>query len=499
MADLEKSFDGFMNEYANALKAFFRKEENQKKVSLNRGIPSELIRELQNHRPLRTFMPASAGGFGGHVHQSLRMLEVSSRESLSLSLVMGINGALFIQPVQKYAQKEVSLSILQKFRSGTVMGGLMITEPGYGSDALHMRSSYTKSHRGYHVTGIKHWGGLTGWADYWLLTAREKKADGTLARDIDFFIHDAANPGLEVEEYYENLGLYMLPYGRNRLNALIPESMRLIPQSTGIKMMLDTLHRSRMQFPGMAAGFIRRLLDEAMAHCRKRQVGGKSLFSYDQVRDRIARIQSCFTACSAMCIYASEHVSVKKDLSLDDIPANAIKTVITDMMQHVAQSYLQLTGAKGYRLDHLAGRSVVDSRPFQIFEGSNDILYQQIAESFLKKMKKLKTPVLHDFLVQYELTDKISGYLKNDTRFRLDSNLAQRKLVLLGKMLGKTVIANMILNMADRGYSADHVQNSMEILLGDIRNLTASVCHNSITDAALNRDQEHEWYQFLAI
>jgi hypothetical protein len=31
---------------------------------------------------------------------------------------------------------------------------------------------------------------------------------------------------------------------------------------------------------------------------------------------------------------------------------------------------------------------VVDSRPFQIFEGSNDVLYQQITESVLKSMRR---------------------------------------------------------------------------------------------------------------
>ena len=38
-----------------------------------------------------------------------------------------------------------------------------------------------------------------------------------------------------------------------------------------------------------------------------------------------------------------------------DVEANAIKTVLTDYMQKASQSLLQLTGAKGYRLDHIAG------------------------------------------------------------------------------------------------------------------------------------------------
>ena len=38
-------------------------------------------------------------------------------------------------------------------------------------------------------------------------------------------------------------------------------------------MMLDLLHSSRMQFPGMGMGFIKRMLDEALTHCSQRLLG----------------------------------------------------------------------------------------------------------------------------------------------------------------------------------------------------------------------------------
>ncbi|MDD2636951.1 MAG: acyl-CoA dehydrogenase family protein, partial [Bacteroidales bacterium] len=84
---------------------------------------------------------------------------------------------------------------------------------------------------------------------------------------------------------------------------------------------------------------------------------------------------------SAMSSYIAENISSGEEISRFEILANSVKSVVTDYMQEAAQSFLQLVGAKGYRLDHLAGRSLVDSRPFQIFEGSNDILYQQVTES----------------------------------------------------------------------------------------------------------------------
>jgi alkylation response protein AidB-like acyl-CoA dehydrogenase len=54
--------------------------------------------------------------------------------------------------------------------------------------------------------------------------------------------------------------------------------------------------------------------------------------------------------------------------------ANIIKTVSSDLMQESAQTLVQLVGAAANKLNHIAGRAIVDSRPFQIFEGSNDIL-----------------------------------------------------------------------------------------------------------------------------
>src|SRR3546814_12517888 len=93
----------------------------------------------------------------------------------------------------------------------------------------------------------------------------------------------------------------MIPYGRNKLNLTIPKKFKLNPESTGIKMMLDILHRSRMQFPGMGMGFIQRMLDEAIAHCKNRVVGAGNLLSLDQIQFQISKIQSAYTICSAMC------------------------------------------------------------------------------------------------------------------------------------------------------------------------------------------------------
>src|SRR5665647_2320865 len=424
-----KSFDNFINDFKTTIKKLFREENDINQLSIYRGLPSDILTEIMTCNPLSLSIPTQYGGRGGTVAENMQLLSAASYESMALSLTLGINSALFLQPFAKYGQEEAKRQVFDRFLHAQNMGGLMITEPGFGSDALNMQTSYIENKDNFHLKGTKHWAGLTGQADYWLLTARKQTEQGNLQRDIDFFVCDNTAPGqkIVVDEYFENLGLYQIPYGRNLLDVKIPKTQKLIPQSTGVKMMLDLLHRSRMHFPGMGLGFVKRMLDEAIAHCQQRLVGGKSLFAYDQVQQRLARLQADFTICSALSMKGSEMADIKNDLTALGLEANIIKTVTTDLMQESAQSLLTLVGAIGYKLNHIAGRGTVDTRPFQIFEGSNDILYNQISESLIKLMKTAKETNLYRFLSQFNLTEMAAEHLKKLLSFDVDIQIAQRK------------------------------------------------------------------------
>lgn len=408
------------------------------------GFFSSLHHGSDTSRPLSAFIPTRHGGRGQSTAESLSVLEELSYVSLPLSLIAGVNGAL---------------------------GGLMITEPGFGSDALNMQTSAVEESGAYRIRGRKHWGGLTGHADYWLITGRERKGE-RLDRNINFFVWDSAYGGVEVEEYYESLGLEEIPYGRSRIDTVIPAGNRMNPLASGVRMLLDVLHRSRLQFPGMAIGFTRRILDEARAHVRNRVVGGRTLPEYDQVQDRIAEIEAAYTTASAMCAYTAREVPIDRDCSPLALAANSIKTVVTDMMQAASQSLLQLVGAKGYRRDQYAGRATVDCRPFQIFEGSNDILYGQIAEAVLKGMRRTGPTRVSDYLASQDLTNRVADRVRRLFDFRVpgegDRPLPQNRLVDLGRALGRVVSMQMVSDLGAQGFSAPLVKNATGTLTRSI-------------------------------
>jgi alkylation response protein AidB-like acyl-CoA dehydrogenase len=477
----------------------FSRRADFDQLSTERGLPPFVMREIQSHTPLSVFIPEEYGGRGGHVHECQAILATASYESLALSLTLGINGALFLQPLSKYGHEEIKGPIFERFIEDKNMGGLMITEPDYGTDALNMETSYTKEDGTYHLEGTKHWAGLTGWADFWLITARRRGENGDLGRDIDFFVADMNRPEqmVEVEEFYENLGLYMIPYGRNNVDIRVPEEHRLQPESTGIKMMLDTLHRSRIEFPGMGMGFLQRMLDEALEQGKKRFVGGKPLLEYDQVQRRIAEIQAAFTACSAMCLHTSEHAGTENNLAGEALRANSIKAVVTDLMQDASQSLLQLMGGKGYRLDHVAGRSVVDSRPFQIFEGSNDVLYQQISEAVLKSMRQVKEKNLSTFLEDHDLTSRAVEYFNDTLDFEVDQSLPQRKLVELGRALGRVVTMELVIELGDRGFRSDLISNCLQVFQKKVEGLVTTYHRGEPTSVVEDYVEGGAWLDYV--
>src|SRR3546814_18833401 len=80
-------------------------------------------------------------------------MAAASYESLPLSLTFGINIALFLEPVSKYGNEDIKRDIFNRFLHEQNMGGLMINEPAYGSDALTMKTAHRKLEDNYRLEG----------------------------------------------------------------------------------------------------------------------------------------------------------------------------------------------------------------------------------------------------------------------------------------------------------------------------------------------------------
>lgn len=492
------TFKEFISTFKKNIKNAFYEVDNIEKFVQERGFPEPVLKKIMSSNPLSVAIPEEYGGRGIKPKECLSVLDIASYESLPLSLTLGINIGLFLEPVAKYGQASIKEALYHRFMNEQNMGGLMITEPDYGSDALNMQTFNQKIGSKYHIKGTKHWQGLTGMADYWIMTTRPKNSKGELGRDLEFFIVDNHQPDqrIIVDEYYNNIGLYPIPYGKNMVDIMVPEQYKMQAETTGLKLMMDLLHRSRMQFPGMGIGFIRRMLDEAIKQTTERFVGGKALIDYDQVKAHIAKIQSAFTITSAMCKRSSLISGIQNNLALLGVEANSMKAYITDLMQESAQILTQLKGANGYKEESISSRGIVDSRPFQIFEGSNDMLYSQISEMVLKAMNKAQNMNLLSYLKDYELTKKVADQFKTLINISLENKMPQRKIVDLGKIISKVVAANHVVELGNDGFRADLIAGSLEIIKHEITMLVSSFKNQTKVTPIYDYKDDSSWLAY---
>ena len=94
------------------------------------------------------------------------------------------------------------------------------------------------------------------------------------------------------------------------------------------------------------------------------------------------------------------------------------------------------------------------------------------------------------------LTTKSASYFKNEINFTIDLNLPQRKLVELGKVIGRIVSAGFVLNMGTSGFREDLIDNCIKTLHQDISNLMNSFKFNNEIISIEDYKDGSSWLQF---
>jgi len=138
----------------------------------------------------------------------------------------------------------------------------------------------------------------------------------------------------------------------------------------------------------------------------------------------------------------------------------------------------------------------MDSRPFQIFEGSNEMLYNQTAEMITRAMKKQKQSNLFDFLAEFKITSQPVAYFKKELSFQLSENLSQRKMVDLGKILARVICVGYVLKLEEKGYRKDLVQNCITMVKQEVSALIASLQYENNVTAIDDYSNGSSWLDF---
>ncbi|MCP4451294.1 MAG: acyl-CoA/acyl-ACP dehydrogenase, partial [Planctomycetes bacterium] len=222
----------------------------------------ERLEEFLKLGPLHYFIPKSLGGRMEGALSYLKVIETTSYHSLPLGLTLGITGSLFLSPMSKHAVPELRDPLLRTFTETPALGGMMITEPSGGTDVFGLTTHYEKNGSTLSLSGSKCWGGLTGLAGHWLVGARAKRGD-KLTKKLNLLYVPLSSPGINVDTTFDALGLNPIPYGLTKYDQVkLPDSHILASEGmSGLRLLYDTLFRSRLGMPAIASGHCRRMMD----------------------------------------------------------------------------------------------------------------------------------------------------------------------------------------------------------------------------------------------
>ena len=99
--DTHLPFPEFLEQFKKWLNKVFHDQSDINQLALKRGLPPAVMSKIMACNPMSAYIPAAYGGRGGDVREGLALASAASYESLALSLTVGINWALLLQPVAK--------------------------------------------------------------------------------------------------------------------------------------------------------------------------------------------------------------------------------------------------------------------------------------------------------------------------------------------------------------------------------------------------------------
>jgi hypothetical protein len=137
-------------------------------------------------------------------------------------------------------------------------------------------------------------------------------------------------------------------------------------------------------------------------------------------------------------------------------------------MLSAAHHYQQLVGGEGYRSGsptNISAQGFLDARVFTIFDGTNDLLSQQLTEYCLARLDGRS---LRGFLADWPLTAAGVRSHHPDLRF-LDRELRQEHLVLAGRVIAYLFAINQVMVWAAETHADPaRIRTAIEFLKTDI-------------------------------
>jgi acyl-CoA dehydrogenase len=315
------------------------------------------------------------GGQGGDAVDTAVLARELARSLGGMSWVWAISSFAGAKAVTHGGTAEQQRDYLPRIARGEIRFSIAVTEPGGGTDVLGaMTTRATKVDGGWRVSGQKMWSTGAKEATYLLLLARSKGSRATVLLMVP-----TDSPGIEMR-YIPKLGMRAIGSCEVFLDdVFVPDAQLLGEPGTGFRVLLASLNNERILAGALALGMIDGILDESVEYARTRTTYGKVIGGHQIIQHYIADTALAQKQSELMVFDAAWREASGLDCHQE---ANMVKVVTSEYAVAAADRGIQILGGMGISAETHAQRFWRDLRQFRIAPISNEMVRNNLAESF---------------------------------------------------------------------------------------------------------------------
>lgn len=339
--------------------------------------PVEIFEELGELGLLGMLTPEAFGGAGMDALSYLVAIEELARADASVAVGVSVTNSVCQWPIVRFGTQALKERVLPPLARGELLGGIMLTEPGAGSDVASLRTVYRRDGDRFLLSGSKAWITNAGVAATFMVLATRDPSLGP--KGISAFALDARQPGVVVHAQEKKMGLRSSATAAVTLeDAEVPAAHLLAAEGEGMKVAFATLDHSRLGIAAQALGIAQAALDEALAYARQREQFGKPIVDHQAIGFRLADMDAALEA-ARWLTYRAAWLS-ERGGRVSRTSAQA-KLVASEAANRIVAWAVQVHGGYGYSREFTVERLYRDARVTTIYEGTSEVQRMVIARA----------------------------------------------------------------------------------------------------------------------
>jgi acyl-CoA dehydrogenase len=336
-------------------------------------IPRELYNKAGDVGLLGVGFPEAYGGVEADALAGLIVAEemgLGGSGGVAASLMSHGIGA---PPIANFGSDEIKEELLPPILAGEKIAALAITEPSGGSDVANLQTSARREGDHYVLNGSKTFITSGMRADYITTAVR---TGGPGMGGISLLVVPGDAPGLERTEIAKMGWLASDTATLHFDECRVPARFLLAEENHGFLVIMHNFNNERMHIAGLALGFARVCLQEALDWAGERKTFGKPLLRHQVIRHKLVDMAQSITALeSTLDVLAWR-------LSQGQAPVAEVcmvKNQATQCFEFCAKEAVQILGGAGFTRGVKSERLYRETKVLSIGGGAEEIMKELAA------------------------------------------------------------------------------------------------------------------------